>query len=144
MNTVNIRRRATGEKGIAVYSTTGKGHKRYNVDGKFYSDTKFDATFAIISTEEENELPWKSNVKALFEEIIENGGHAVAAAHMPLKITFALLTKVAARANQLQDPELNSLMARLALYAECDPYSKDFKGEEFTKQVVDQDPTLYK
>lgn len=92
----------------------------------------------------QKDLQWRSNVKALFEEIIECGGPHVRIIHMPLKITYSILQQVANRANQLQDPELNSLMARLALYAECDPYSTDYKGAEFTTKVIKKDPSLYK
>lgn len=87
---------------------------------------------------------FKSNVKALFEEIIRCGGSEVAAVHMPLRITFQILLEVANRANQLQDPKLNSLMARLALYQECDPYSESFKGFDFSEKVVNMDKSLYK
>jgi len=86
---------------------------------------------------------WRSNVKALFEEMIENGGHAIASCHMPLKITYAILTEVAQRANELQDPKLNSLMARLALYDECNPYSEHYKGNEFASKVIEMDKSLY-
>lgn len=87
---------------------------------------------------------WRSHIKSLFEEIIEYGGSSVAACHTPLKLTFAILKEVAVRANELQDPKLNSLMARLALYEECDPKSKHFKGFEFTDRVINMDKTLYK
>jgi len=87
---------------------------------------------------------WRSNVKGMFEEIIECGGHNLAAMRMPLKITYTILAEVAQRANELQDPELNSLMARLCLFDDCNPYSEHYKGREFTQRVIDKDPELYK
>lgn len=89
------------------------------------------------------DMVWRSHVKKLFEEIIEHGGHAVSAAHTPLRLTYSILIEVAQRANELQDPKLNSLMARLALYEECDPASPHYNGHEFTEMVITQDPKLY-
>jgi hypothetical protein len=48
---------------------------------------------------------------------------------MPLKILRNILSMVAVRASQLNDPELNKLMCRLALYAISDPYSDGYDKE---------------
>ena len=40
--------KATGEIKVAIYATTSAGHKRMNVDGKFYTDKQFDKLFEII------------------------------------------------------------------------------------------------
>lgn len=82
------------------------------------------------------QMQWKANVKALFEEIIENGGHAVAATHMPLKITYSILREVANRANELGDPKLNALMCRLALYEESDPFSEHYIGDKKLNEII--------
>jgi hypothetical protein len=45
--TTTIKVRQTGEIKTAVYATTPTGNKKYNVDGKFYSDKKFNELFEI-------------------------------------------------------------------------------------------------
>lgn len=67
---------------------------------------------------------WKVNIPGLFKEILNNGQCAIL--RVPLQVTADILAKVAKRAIELDDPELNALMCRLALYEQSDPYSKSY------------------
>lgn len=84
---------------------------------------------------EEINFVFKSNVKSLFEEVIDNGGIAVQAASMPLKITYQILLEVAKRASELNDDKLNALMCRLSLYSVADQYSEDFDAGIVSKTL---------
>lgn len=48
---MKIKVKATGEEKIAIYATTPAGHKRNNVDGKFYTDKRFYQLFEIIQAQ---------------------------------------------------------------------------------------------
>lgn len=67
----------------------------------------------------ERPLEWKVHTPALLSEILCNSG--AQALEMPLKIFGTLLWDVAARASQIDDPELNLLMLRLTMYEAGDP-----------------------
>jgi len=54
MKTINVQNKITGQIHVAVYTFTPSGNLRYNVDGKFYTDKKFDQTFKILSNEINN------------------------------------------------------------------------------------------
>lgn len=123
----------TGLHKTAIYGINSKGNKRFNVDGKFYSDKQFDKLFKKIDTS--NELYWSSHVPQLFKEIIENGGPSMYAVHMPLKITLSILLEAAKRAIELQDEKLIAIFCRLTLYEDSDPYHKNY-DEEKTKSLV--------
>lgn len=73
------------------------------------------------------QVEFKVHVRHLFDEILSNPGNAVMA--QPLRITMGLLQRVAARAIELNDPELHRLMIRLTLYAQADPTSPDYDPE---------------
>lgn len=67
---------------------------------------------------------WKVHLPNLLGEILNNQGCSIL--KIPLNITARLLNQVADRAIQLDDPELNKLMMRLALYSIADPDSEDY------------------
>lgn len=71
-------------------------------------------------------MKWRSNVKGLFEEMLENGGPSMRVMDKPLRITYAILQEAATRAMKLQDEELISIFCRLAMYEESDLYSKQY------------------
>jgi hypothetical protein len=73
------------------------------------------------------QLEWKVNTPSLLQEILNNKGASIL--HRPLQIFGALLEGVAHRASELNDPELNHLMCRLALYEICDPFSKKYDAK---------------
>jgi hypothetical protein len=83
----------------------------------------------LLRTKNENmaTLEWKVNTPQLLKEILQNNNMVVL--NQPLQIFANILGEVATRASQLNDPELNALMARLALYEVTDPYSKEFDAK---------------
>ncbi len=90
----------------------------------------------MSNLESKDQLLWKVNAAALIKEIAENGGPAMSGVIMPLHIFRHILSMVAVRASQLNDPEMNKLMCRLALYAISDPYSGEYDAEAL-KQVME-------
>jgi hypothetical protein len=79
---------------------------------------------------------WKVNTPGLLKEIVNNNKHMSVLA-TPLQIFAHLLGEVATRASELNDPELNALMCRLALYEISDPYSKEY-DDKLTKKIINQ------
>jgi hypothetical protein len=78
-------------------------------------------------------LEWRVNTGSLLSEIIsgypgKGGGIFVA----PLNIFKNILVQVGERASELNDPVLNALMCRLAIYAESDPYSDGYNYQLLT------------
>ena len=73
----------------------------------------------------EYKLVWKCDIPSLFSHI---GNHSSAASmlQMPLMIASRILAEVAIRAAELNDPKLNALMCRLALYEVADQHSKNY------------------
>lgn len=82
-----------------------------------------------------DKLEWKVNTPKLIEELLNHSGSG--AVLIPLKIFRNLLTQVAIRATELNDPKLNSLMCRLALYSISDPYDKEY-DKDLTNQIIDE------
>jgi hypothetical protein len=92
-----------------------------------------------VSPEPEwNELEWKCNTTGLLKEIGLNPTCAILS--KPLMIFAGMLAQVATRASQLNDPLLNALMARLALYEVTDPYSKEY-DKDLAKKTIAYDKT---
>ena len=82
-----------------------------------------------------DDLQWKVNTPGLFGQIFDNPGTALLI--RPIQAMANLLEGVAIRASQINDPELNSLMCRLALYAVADPTSPDYDREAENKVYED-------
>ena len=78
---------------------------------------------------------WRVNTPAFLREIMINS--QVNGMKVPMQIFATLLGEVATRASELNDPELNALMCRLALYEISDPYSKEY-DEKLTKKIMKQ------
>jgi len=81
-----------------------------------------------------SKLEWKVNTPQLLKEILVN--NETSALRIPIAVFGRILAEVSDRALQLNDPKLNALMCRLALYEESDPYSKEY-NEELTMQTID-------
>lgn len=64
-------------------------------------------------------LEWKCHTPNLLREVLNN--HGTEALARPLEIFGHLLHRVAQRATELNDPEMNILMLRLTLYGAADP-----------------------
>lgn len=81
------------------------------------------------SEAEFKEVYWRMQTANLLNEIL-NSNEKMAIFSLPIHILGVLLGKVADRASQLEDKELNKLMLRLGLYNQANPDSEDFMGEK--------------
>jgi hypothetical protein len=82
-------------------------------------------------------LHWRVNTPGLLEEILSNDSAAIL--KIPLQIFGRLLSDVAERAAAINDPELNKLMMRLALYEVADPNSDKYDSQlviEYLKRAM--------
>jgi hypothetical protein len=79
-------------------------------------------------------LEWRVNTAGLFEEILCNSQTGIL--KIPLQITGKLLAAVAERAAELDDPELNGLMCRLALYSVSDPNDRVNYRSRITDRTI--------
>ena len=86
------------------------------------------------------ELNWKVHTTELFEEILSNK-KVNAPFGIPLKVLREILSEIAMRAIDLNDPELHKLMIRLTLYSFADPKSKDY-NPEMVEQIMGDDLKL--
>lgn len=77
------------------------------------------------------ELKWRVNTPGLLNEILLNPATAILA--KPLNIFGKLLALVGERAVELNDPVLNGLMCRLAIYSLADPNSPDYDSGRVSK-----------
>lgn len=77
---------------------------------------------------------WRVNTPQLLKEVLVNQG-SLSILNKPIQIFASLLEAVADRAGELNDPQLNALMCRMALYAESDPYNPEY-NEELTNQTI--------
>jgi len=77
---------------------------------------------------EKAKLQWKVHVPCLLEEIAGAGGLG-GVFRVPLNVLRILLGRVADRAAEINDPKLNRLMCRMALYNQADPDSPDYDAE---------------
>ena len=81
----------------------------------------------LIDNTDSNELYWKVNTAQLIKEILSNNETGVLS--VPLTIFSRILAEVGERASELNDPKLNALMCRLAIYDVADPYSENYDKE---------------
>ena len=79
------------------------------------------------------ELKWKCHTPNLLGEILTNTQCAIL--KIPLNILARLLMKVATRASQINDPELNALMCRMTLYEIADPESPNYNKKELNRAL---------
>jgi hypothetical protein len=73
---------------------------------------------------QDNLLMWKVNTVGLLKEILINPGTSIL--KTPVNIYGRILAQVAERASELNDPIMNGLMCRLAMYEISDPNSKEY------------------
>jgi len=76
---------------------------------------------------------WKTNTPALLAEIMSNNG--MTALYRPLQIFGRMLAEVADEAARINDPELNAVMMRLALYEVGDPYSDEYDADLVSETI---------
>ena len=89
--------------------------------------TPADAKPVLADGTGKNQLQWRVNTPQLMKEILGNNG--VAILHKPLTIFSRILAEVGDRASELNDPKLNALMCRLAIYEVADPYNENYDAE---------------
>ena len=77
--------------------------------------------------DKDKKFRWKVNTPQLLREIMGNPGMGIL--HVPLNIYQSLLFELAERSSELNDPKLNAIMCRMALYEVSDPYSKEYDAE---------------
>ena len=80
-------------------------------------------------------LKWKVHFPQLIKEVLSNKEMQVMS--IPLTILSGLISEVAARASEINDDKLNSLMCRLALYSVSDPYDDDY-DENICREVIEK------
>jgi hypothetical protein len=71
-----------------------------------------------------HDCEWKCHTPNLLSEILTNPGTEDLL--RPMQIFARLLDKVATRASELNDPQLNHLMCRLTLYEVANPEAEGF------------------
>lgn len=79
-------------------------------------------------------LQWRVNTPQLLKEIIGNNETAILS--KPISIFGRILAEVGERAAELNDPKLNALMCRLAIYDVADPYSENY-DPDLTNEVIE-------
>ncbi len=77
------------------------------------------------------DVQWKVHTAKLLQEIATNSGQPILV--KPLQIFGDILHAVGERAAQLNDPVLNALMCRLAIYEIGDPASPKFDPVKLTE-----------
>lgn len=80
-------------------------------------------------------LEFKICTPAFLKEVFDNNPTLGGVLYVPVNILRGYLIQIAERASELNDPKLNAIMAQMALYDECDPYSKDY-DEKRTMQTI--------
>jgi hypothetical protein len=78
-------------------------------------------------------LEWRVCTPALLQEILNNPGCQILL--RPLQIFGHILAEVGERASEINDPKLNALMCRLAIYDISDPYNKAY-DKELTNEII--------
>lgn len=82
----------------------------------------------------ELKLVWKVHVPNLLEEIVESNTNMWIMAK-PLTIFSHILQEVGQRCSEINDPILNALMCRMAIYAEADPKDENY-DPQLTKETL--------
>lgn len=85
-------------------------------------------------------LEWKVHTPNLLREVLENPG--TSALRIPLNIFGKLLAEVGERAAEINDPKLNELMLRLAIYEQGDPEIYTF--DQISKFLSEQHAAIAK
>lgn len=78
---------------------------------------------------------WKVDTPRLLKEVLNNPGTGILS--VPLNILGHILYELGERASELNDPKLNALMCRLAIYSQADPDSTDYDAE-LTRKIIEE------
>ncbi len=80
---------------------------------------------------------FRVNVPSFLNEIADSAlPRTMGILKIPLNVFRLKLIKLAERASELNDPELNKIMAEMALYAVADPYDKDNYDAKICKELL--------
>ena len=90
------------------------------------------ARIDIIS--EEHAFVWKVNTVQLLKEVVNHNPSAWALAK-PIQIFGILLAELGEIASNINDPKLNAMMCRLAIYECSDPYNVNH-DEALTRKTI--------
>ncbi len=82
-------------------------------------------------------LEWRVNTPAFLQEVFNNNPKLGGQFFQPANIFRELLVEVAGRASQLNDPIMNALMCRLALYGIADPYDHENYNHDALTKVLE-------
>lgn len=88
---------------------------------------------SIIANEDKRDLMWRVNTPQLLKEIMGNNETACLA--KPIAIFGRILAEVGDRAAELNNPKLNALMCRLAIYEVADPYNENY-DDKLTNDTI--------
>lgn len=80
-------------------------------------------------------MMWRVNTAAFLKEVFDNYPANGGIFYQPANIFRELLAMVSERATELNDPVMNALMCRLALFGEADPYSPDYDHDMLQKTI---------
>lgn len=80
-------------------------------------------------------LVWRCNTAAMLKEIINNNKD-LGILKIPFKIFGDMLYELGEISARINDPELNSMMCRLAIYDQSDPYSPNYDPELVSNTII--------
>lgn len=92
----------------------------------------------LVAGDYKEHLPpalWRVNTPQLLREVLQNNETSILS--KPLNIFGKILAEVGERASELNDPKLNALMCRLAIYEVADPYHKNYDAELTNKTIME-------
>lgn len=95
---------------------------------------KSKETPPLAETVKGNQPQWRVNTPGLLREILNNNGVQILT--KPLQIFGSILAEVGERAAELNDPKLNALMCRLAIYEIADPCHENY-NRKLTESIID-------
>lgn len=78
---------------------------------------------------------WKVNTASMLNEVLTNPGTSIFI--KPFQIFGGILHELGERAAELNDPKLNAIMCKLAIYEISDPYHPNYDAEAVSK-IMDE------
>jgi len=84
---------------------------------------------------EEIPMLWRVNTAQLLKEVI-NGNPTAWGLQKPLQILGIMLSELGEIASEINDPKLNAMMCRLAIYECADQYSENFDKDLAEETII--------
>lgn len=82
-------------------------------------------------------IEWRINTAGFLKEVFDHNPKLGGVLRFPINVLRNFLIQIAERASEINDTKLNAIMAQMALYDRCDPYSKDYDSD-FTKALINK------